>query len=38
MDTMDLKQSKMTDYRDFDIGTNGVSVPKWPPQFRFKHS
>lgn len=38
MYTKGLKQNKITDYRDFDIGTNEISVAKWPPQLRFKHS
>lgn len=38
MYTIDLKQSKMIDYRDFDMRTNGVSAANWHPQFRFKHS
>lgn len=36
--TIDSKQSKMMDYKDFDIETNGVSVANWHSGLRFKHS
>lgn len=33
--TVDLKQSKMIDYRDFNIETNGSPVAKWLSHVRF---
>lgn len=36
--TIDLKQSKMIDYKDFNIETNEVSVANWHSRLRFKHS